>query len=72
MNQQITESVSYDRGYQDGLAHGNKTAWDLVGEYAAWTAEQMLLHQHTDRYVELHAQWRALLHAQKVIKKGKM
>ncbi|RPG65061.1 MAG: hypothetical protein CBC02_008220 [Flavobacteriaceae bacterium TMED42] len=34
MNEEITEHVAYDRGYNKGFEEGRKRAFDLLGELA--------------------------------------
>ena len=76
MSEQITEHVSYDRGYNKGFVSGLKRAFELVGQLGDFyedgvgisenaTDEEKLLHENSRKN-----QVNACRYAQHVIRKN--
>lgn len=73
MNEQITEHVSYDRGYTKGIKHGRKQTWDLVQKHIEWIQQYMKIVDEKDpKYDYLEGQYHALLYTQMSIKTGRV
>lgn len=71
MHEDITEHVSYDRGYNQGYDAGMKRAWNLMGELAEYykrqtSADHLMEDEDSGR---AHGRLQAALYAQMVIKK---
>ena len=76
MSEQITEHVSYDRGYNKGFVSGLKRAFELVGQLAEFyenglkvseelSEEEKRLHENSNR-----GRANACRYAQHVIRKN--
>lgn len=76
MSEEITEHVSYDRGYNKGFVSGLKRAFELVGQLGDFYEDGMGISENaTDEEKRLHENSRrnqvnACRYAQHVIRKN--
>jgi len=76
MHEDITEHMSYDRGYNKGVEDGKKIAWDLVGQAIKWYNKELSLPDDgpgfRKRYNTRVGRYEAALYLQMVIKRGEL
>ena len=54
MSEEITEHVSYDRGYNKGFVSGLKRAFELVGQLGDFYEDKSISESATDEEKRLH------------------